>query len=666
MTFLHQKSRLIYRRRQIIILKGIISEVKIFKFENTENFRNRLSKFAFVTFFGAAFLIFSAGEIAAQTITPISQIQGETNLSPLAGQKVTTAGIVTAILKKGFFIQTPDAETDNNPKTSEGIYVFTNDAPSGIAPGDAVRIEATVSEYRPRAERVTLPLTELTQPVIKNISKNNPLPAPITLTAADLNPQGTIDELEKYEGMRVKVDILNVVAPTGGYTNEKTDLAKSNGVFWGVLPDTPRPFREPGIDGLTYLIDKLPPTTPVFDMNPELLRVDSSAEEGASPIDVTSGATVKNLIGVLDYSFKAYTLLIDAGSPPVVEGNKTFVAASPAGEREVTVGSFNMENFFDDEINSDDVKKETVISKEAFQKRLNKASLAIRTVLSMPDVLGVCEMENLAVLQKVADKVNADAVAAGQPNPNYIAYLKEGNDVRGIDVGFLVKSSKVKVLETKQLAKDEKFAVPGAGDDAFLFDRPPLLLRAEVMDSKTGKPFDFTVIVNHLKSYRGIDDPTDGARVRQKRRLEAEWLAKFVEQRAPTNPDERLILCGDFNAFQFNDGYNDLIGILKGKPNPNVLAPSTAIYQTGLIDLVDYVNPKDRYSYNYAGNAQAIDHILINKAARENAAKFGYARLDADFPAVYGNDANRPERLSDHDAAVFYMSLDAAQTQKSQ
>ena len=175
------------------------------------------------------------------------------------------------------------------------------------------------------------------------------------------------------------------------------------------------------------------------------------------------------------------------------------------------------------------MQKETIYTKEAFQRRLNKASLAIRNVLSMPDVLGVCEMENLAVLKKLADKINADAVAAGQPNPKYEAYLEEGNDIRGIDSGFLVKSSKVKVVETKQLAKDETFDA-NAGEDAKLFDRTPFLLRAAVADEKTGKPFEFTVIVNHLKSYRGIDDEKDGERVRQKRRLEAEWLANFVQE----------------------------------------------------------------------------------------------------------------------------------------
>lgn len=610
----------------------------------------------------SALVIFGYSTRISAQVVPISQIQGESNLSPSVGKQVTTRGVVTAIVARGFYIQTPDAEIDQNPKTSEGIYVFTNEEKADVALGDSVEVSGTVTEYQARQERYALKLTEITRPTVKTISKNNPLPAPIILTVAELDPKGKIDQLERFEGMRVKVDELTVVAPTVGYTNEKTGEAKSDGVFFGVIAGTARPFREAGIDVLALLIEKLPQTTPYFDMNPEMLRIDSDAQTGAKAIDVTAGATLKNLVGILDYSYRAYTILPDAATPPTIEGNKTFVAASPAGEREVTVASFNLENFFDDEKNSDSVRNETMLSKEHFQKRLTKASLAIRKVLSSPDVLAVVEVENLAVLKKLADKINADAAGENQPNPNYTAYLEAGNDIRGINVGFLVKSAKVKAIETLQLAKNEKFD-SGAGEDAFLFDRPPFLLRAEVADAKSGKPFDFTVIVNHFKSYRGIDDQKDGDRVRQKRRLEAEWLANFIAERAKTNPAERMIVVGDFNAFQFNDGYNDLIGILKGKSEPNVIAPSKTAYQTGLVSLVDYVEAKNRYSYVFGGNAQVLDHILVNKPARERALKFGYARLNADFPDVYSNDVARPERLSDHDAPVFFMSLDEKKAQ---
>ena len=64
----------------------------------------------------------------------------------------------------------------------------------------------------------------------------------------------------------------------------------------------------------------------------------------------------------------------------------------------------------------------------AYQGRLNKASLAIRNVMRMPDVIGLEEVEgkrNTAgatdphVIDDIVAKVNADAAAAGQGNPNY-------------------------------------------------------------------------------------------------------------------------------------------------------------------------------------------------------------------------------------------------------
>ncbi len=72
----------------------------------------------------------------------------------------------------------------------------------------------------------------------------------------------------------------------------------------------------------------------------------------------------------------------------------------------------------------------------------------------------------------------------------------------------------------------------------------------------------------------------------------------------------------------------------------------------------EYIEAKNRYSYSYDGSAQILDHMLVNKPGVQRVLKFGYARVDADFPKIYTNDANRPERLSDHDAPVLYLSLD--------
>ncbi|MEO7538520.1 MAG: endonuclease/exonuclease/phosphatase family protein [Pyrinomonadaceae bacterium] len=588
----------------------------------------------------------------------IAEIQGEGAASPHVNENVRITGVVTALVKKGFYMQTPDDKADKNPKTSDAVYVYGEEGAGSVSPGDLVQVDGTVVEFRPRNQDVFLTITEISKPSVKVISKASPLPAPIVLTPADLLPTGKLDQMERFEAMRVSADML-VVGPTGGYTNDRTGLATSNGTFFAVIQGTPRPFREPGLDIWTKFLDKLPAATPAFDTNPEILRINSQEQVGGKALDVPAGATIKKLTGVVDYFKKFYTIVVDASTPPVVENIKGFVPVSAAGDREVTVGSFNIENFFDDETNSSNVQKEAVLPKDVFQSRLKKVSMAIRNVLAMPDILGVVEVENLKVLQKVAAKVNADAVAAGQPDPKYVAYLEEGNDVRGIDVGFLVKSRKIKVIETKQLGKDDKLDFPGDAPDLKLFDRTPLLLRAEVIDPKSAKPLAVTVIVNHLKSYLGIDDAKNGERTRNKRRLEAEWLANYVIARQKADPNERIVLCGDFNAFQFNDGYNDLMGIIKGKSDPNVLNPSKLAESTGLANLVEYIDPRNRYSYTYDGSAQAIDHVLINKPMRERLLKFGFARVDADFPLVWANDPERPERISDHDAPIVFLALDA-------
>jgi hypothetical protein len=318
----------------------------------------------------------------------------------------------------------------------------------------------------------------------------------------------------------------------------------------------------------------------------------------------------------------------------------------------------NLENFFDDKDDPD--IKEDVLTPEAFARRLRKVSMAIRDYLQNPDVIGVVEVENLATLKRLAERINSDAVAAGKPDPKYVAYLEDGNDGRGIDNGFLVKTSRVKAIEIRQFGKGDKYKNPDTGEDNFLNDRPPLMLRVAIDDAKTGKPFEFIVIVNHLKSFLGYSDPKQMANVRMKKRLQAEFLARFVQERLKSDRNEMIALVGDFNAFQFNDGVMDIVGTIKGKPasKDEVLMPSDDLLDTDLTDLVDVIKPSEKYSYTFDGNAQAIDHFIISPAFVNHVKGFGYARLNADFPEMLRNDDSRVERYSDHDPAIAFFSLD--------
>jgi predicted extracellular nuclease len=603
--------------------------------------------------------------------TKINEIQGSGNVSPIAvGTTVTTRGIVTARRSNGFFVQSQSSDVDADTNTSEGIFVFTSTAPPvEAALGNLVEVIGKVTEFIPSTDPTSPSITELNNVTsVTPISTGNALPAPVILTAADTNPAGGVNVLEKYEEMRVQVNSLRVVAPTDGNVNEASATATSNGIFFGVVNGVNRPFREIGLEILNPLPAGAPANIPRFDLNPERIRVNSFGQTGGAAIDVTTDATVTNLVGVLDYATRVYTILPDPAAPPAVMGNISAIPVPAPASAQMTVASFNLERFFDDV--NDPAIGEPVLTTTAFNNRLNKASLAIRNVLNTPDVLAVVEMENLTTLQTLAAKINNDAVLTSQPNPNYQAYLVEGNDVGGIDVGFLVKSARITVVDVTQFGKTATYTNPNNGTQDLLNDRPPLVLRANVQLTD-GSTFPFTVIANHLRSLLGIDDETPdgtgtaGGRVRAKRLAQAEFLANLVQSRQTADPNEKIIVAGDFNAFQFSDGYVDVLGTIKGNPAPSdqVVLASPDLVNPDLINLNETLpNPmlvatNQAYSYVFDGNAQAIDHVLITQNLQSRVGAFHYARLDADFPEIYRNDPNRPERISDHDAAVAYISL---------
>jgi predicted extracellular nuclease len=612
------------------------------------------------------------------TLTKIHDIQGNGTSSPITGQNVTTRGIVTAIKagsSGGFFIQEPDATVDADPNTSEGVFVFTGSSiPAAAVVGNNVQVSGTVQEFVPTADTHQHPETELGGTITASVlSTGNTLPAPVTITAAD-TLVNNLDNLERYEGMRVTVPSLTVVAPTQGTITEPSATVASNGVFYGVVTGVARPFREPGVNASDTLPAGSPANVPRFDENPERIRIDSDGQPGTTALNVSFGAVITNVTGPLDYGFRTYTILPDT-TLTGTNGGPT-PAPTPVST-EFTVASFNMERFFDTV--ADGESGAPTLTTTAFNNRLNKASLIIRNVQHYPDVIGVEEMENLSTLQQVAAKVNSDAQTIdGLTNPNYVAHLVEGNDIGGIDVGFLVKESRVTTVDVTQIelagcdhvtaTTCNNYTNPNTGGQELLNDRPPLVLRATIQRPGDLGTLPFTVIVNHLRSLSSIDDDvtvngtgTAGSRVRAKRKAQAEFLANYIQSRQAADPAEKIITVGDMNAFRINDGYVDVIGTVLGTPSPDdqtvVPGDGADLVNPNQTDLVDMLVPGQQYSYSFDGNAQTLDHVIVNPNALSILNRFAYARDDADQPVKDYENGTIPDRISDHDQPVAYFNL---------
>jgi hypothetical protein len=508
--------------------------------------------------------------LPAQLTVKIHQIQGSGAESPLAGQRVETEGIVTGRRSNGFYIQSRAEDADANPATSEGLLVFTRTAPPpAVVPGALARVRGTVTEFRPASDPASPPLTELTEPEVTILSTGNPLPAPVLITAAELYPAGGLEVLEPFEGMRVRVEQIRAVSPT----------INAAGIFYAVLEGTPRPFREPGLD---------------FDQNPERLRIDPSLL-GAPARPLHTGVRWQNVTGIVDYGFRTYTLAVEPQFAPPTASRPAPVPVLEHSPEEISVASMNLRRLAPTDA-----------------ARIEQIGATIRAQLHLPDIVAVQEVLDLPTLERLAAAVG----------PAYRAFLEEGNDPGGIDTGFLVNTARINVISVRQEEKDATYRTP-AGAPATLHDRPPLVLTATLR----GRLF-FAINV-HLRSLIDAETPA----VRAKRQAQAEAIAALAARLQLVEPAAGLLVLGDFNAFQFDDGLVDTLGIITARAN--------------LFNLTQTLPRDQHYSYVFDGNAQTLDHILVNPAWRARLSRYQVAHLNADIPDAFN-------RYTDHDHPVAH------------
>ncbi len=572
----------------------------------------------------------------------IFEIQGSGAASPYDGQAVETLdNVVTAVGPQGFFMQTPDARDDADPDTSNGIYVFTGAAPT-VAVGDQVDVVGLVDEF--------FDFTEFTSsPTVTVDSSGNPLPAVIafdaTTPSSDPATPSCAIQYECWEGMLVSVTGGSVTGPSQYYGSDPIAEA------W-VTAGGARTFREPGIEYPSAY-----PALPEWDGNPEVFELDPD-KLGLANLQITAGSTF-TATGGLGYEFGGYELWASSVSVDSAAALPAPVRARAAGE--LTVGSLNTYRLFDDVDNIPDTdalgatRDDVVVPTAEYDRRRVKLAMYVVDVLDAPDILGVEEVESLAVLSDLAAEI-----ATYDPGVSYTAYLEEGNDVGTIDVGFLVRDS-VSVSAVTQLGRSETFVFSGNTD--LTHDRPPLLLEASYVAN--GTPFPVAVMVNHTRSLGGIEDPTDGPRVRAKRLQQAGSIAAFVQAYQGAHPDVPLIVVGDLNAYEFTDGYVDVVGRIAGSHVDADDLVADGDFDGTWTDVDPDLEMRvldlaaaDRYSFVFSGSAQVLDHALTSASAAAWVRGFAYGRGNADAPEGLLYDDTTPLRSSDHDGLVLYLMTD--------
>jgi hypothetical protein len=136
------------------------------------------------------------------------------------------------------------------------------------------------------------------------------------------------------------------------------------------------------------------------------------------------------------------------------------------------------------------------------------------------------------------------------------------------------------------------------------------------------------IVANHFKS-KGGDQSADGRfqppnRTSEVQRTkQATVLNGFVKNVLGADPDASIVLAGDFNDYQFS-------------------GPIKTLTDDGatLTDLINTLPENERYTYNFNGVSQVLDHIFVSKPL-----------VDVQYDVVHVN-SEFAAQSSDHDPQV--------------
>ena len=598
----------------------------------------------------------------AATCAAIHDIQGAGHLSPCAGQTVTAVpGIVTAYYysgsttAKGFYMQASDASIDADPKTSEGILVFSTTAAATVAVGDAVTVNGKISEYRPGGSTSGgLTITEFGSAVtVTKVSSGNALPAAIVVgvggraipakiendatctnveTCTSFDPTvSAIDLWESLEGMRVTENNAVVVGPTNQYN--ETVIAPDNGA--GIATRTPR--------GGALVIDYTNFNAQRVFIYPDILK----GSGGSAPTPMNVGDTLATVNGIVDYAFGNFNIELTSQVTPV-SGGLTQAVATAQTTNQLAIATFNVENF---NIATDPPAKVTKLGALIVN---NLKSPDIVTVEEVQDNTGPTDDGVVASGQNWNALINAITTAGG-PTYQYTEIdpvdKQDGGQPGGnIRQGFLYNPARVTLVSRAGGNSTNANSVVCNNGMAQLQYSPGRIDPTNTAWSSSRKPlaaeFTFngkTVIVvgNHFNSKGGdtplfgftqpINEVTSAQRVNQ-----AISVNNFVTQITTCQSAANVVVLGDLNDYQFS-------------------TPITTLTGTVLDNLMLTLPVNQRYSYDFEGNSEVLDQILISKNLTATAsAQYEVVHINAEF---FNGTLTGSVRVSDHDPSVTRLTI---------
>ena len=628
---------------------------------------------------------FATVSVARESLSllPIGKIQGAVwdkhdglkHESPFNQKRVKFSGVIhqqlswaTAFgeIKYAVLMQNQPEESDRDPYSSDGIFVYL---------GNALRIKKAGGFYRPKVgDWVVLEgkvneryrQTEIVFPELIKIKERNVVLAR-HLKAIPLRPPHDRDQAMRYweciEGMRVHLPKGSIVQG-GSHMEERARdrhlwvLPAKHNVAQRAIPLHRRVFRDPHPldDDATRLFD---------NQNGFLVSLSSiGLKKRLANIQVQLPAVKTfdqinaDLVGGVIYQYGSYRICPER-SPHILPHTSYTVPKWPkTGSGKLSVATFNVENLYDFENDPHDefdhvedgpgpiryAPKSSIIYKEKIERL---AKQCVRS-LGSPDLMLLQEIEGQdirgasGVLDVLEDLVG-HIISLGGVRYEVAADIR-GVDERGILSAYLFNPQKLTLASSEKVKNIYHVAQnPFAWNDIFskelpVFSRPVQVALFEYR-GKGGATHDLFVLNNHF---------TSRPNKKIKRRMaQAQENAKLIERVLEHDKDAWIICGGDLNVFPRPDD-----------PMPENLSDQLkALYDVGIKNVYDRLvrdEPESAYTYVYKGEAGALDHLFLSPSLHRRLERAGVLHLNADWPkaspvSYFG--------ISDHDPLLIHLTL---------
>ncbi|XYH99995.1 endonuclease/exonuclease/phosphatase family protein [Sorangium sp. So ce1128] len=254
----------------------------------------------------------------------------------------------------------------------------------------------------------------------------------------------------------------------------------------------------------------------------------------------------------------------DGGADPV---------GPPPEAAPLAVVTWNTKDFFNDQDDTEGTD-ETVLSPARYREK-REAVAAVLAALA-PDVAVLQEVEHLDVLEDL------NRIELGGAYPH--AALVEAYDPRGIDVGAISKIPFDEVVSHR----DDRFTLRGTQGPVYTFTRDCLELHL----TRGGRKVILLGV--HFKAKAAPDNP-------DRRLAEAQRTRAIADALAAEHPTAAIAVLGDFND-------------VPGSPPVEAVAGAGA---AAFADVAAALPPADRWTYDFNGQLELIDHQLVNPLLRD-------------------------------------------------